>query len=232
MALVDAPVAPGVELASMLPSLVVTLSAFPPGLVVWLLVVLLLASGGGERLPLMHCLGFSDWMRFACPDPLDWGGHDFLGFYGFVRVDDDWECFCPLPYEACDGDVWFGPCPPKFLAAMEELDFVDLGCQDDAVRVQSDGVDSVIFWTILFFCINERTKVAVGRVGFVRGSKVRLPAVEEHCIARFIFLFSYCLRLNCCGLTAINEVNSLGLRRQHMENCERRENSITLSLLE
>jgi hypothetical protein len=48
----------------------------------------------------------------------------------------------------------------------------------------------------------------------------------------FIFLFSDCLRLDHRGLTAINEVNPLGLRRQQMENCEGRENSITLFLPE
>ncbi len=62
--------------------------------------------------------------------------------------------------------------------------------------------------------------------------KIRLPAVERHCIAKFIFLFFNCLWLNRCRLTAIDEFDSLGLRRQKMENCEGRENSITLSLSE
>jgi hypothetical protein len=48
----------------------------------------------------------------------------------------------------------------------------------------------------------------------------------------FIFLFSNRLRLDHPGLTAINEVDPLGLRRQQMENCEGRENSIMLSLPE
>jgi hypothetical protein len=89
------------------------------------------------------------------------------------------------------------------------------------------------FFQIVFpKCVYERAKVAVGHVGFVQGLKVRLPAVEKHCIARFIFLFSKHLGLDCCGLTAINEVDSLGLRRQQIENCEGRENSIMLSLPE
>ncbi len=118
------------------------------------------------------------------------------------------------------------------MAATEELDYLVLNCQDDAVRVLSDGIDSVILQIVLPKCVDEHTKVAVGCVGFVQGSKVRLPAVERDCIARFIFLFSNHLRLDHCGSTAINEVDSLGLQRQQMKKCKERENSITLSLPE
>ncbi len=70
---------------------------------------------------------------------------------------------------------------------MEELDVLVLDCQDDAGGVLDDGVDPVIAQLVLPECIDKHTKVAVGRVGFVQGAEVRLPAVERHCIARFIF---------------------------------------------
>ncbi len=72
------------------------------------------------------------------------------------------ECFCPLPNEACNGDLRLGPCPSYFFAAMEELDPLVLDCQDDAVGVLGDGVDPVIAQLVLPKCIDKRTKVAVG----------------------------------------------------------------------
>jgi hypothetical protein len=70
-------------------------------------------------------------------------------------------------FAVCNSDIWLGPCLSEFHAAMEELDFLVLNCQDDAVGDLSDGIDSVIFQIVLPECIDEYAKVAVGRVGFV-----------------------------------------------------------------
>ncbi len=91
---------------------------------------------------------------------------------------------------------------------MEELDLLVLNCQDDAVGVLGDGIDPVIAQLVLPECVDERAKGDVGRVGFVQGVEVRLPAVERHCIARFIFLFSnlfavQLLWINCNQLRLI-----------------------------
>jgi hypothetical protein len=73
---------------------------------------------------------------------------------------------------------------------MEELDPLVLDCQDDAVGVLGDGINPVIAQLVLPECFNKCAKVTVGCVGLFRGAEVRLPAVERHYIARFLFLFS------------------------------------------
>jgi hypothetical protein len=85
---------------------------------------------------------------------------------------------------------------------MEELDPLVLNCQDDAVGVL--GQCPVIAWLVLPECIDKWAKVAVGCIGFVQGAEGRLPAVERHCIARFVFYSLIRLQLNCCGLATID----------------------------
>ncbi len=79
--------------------------------------------------------------------------------------------------------------PPIFLQLWMNLIF---SCSTPWMMQSWSLVMALIF---LFFdfvlpqCIDEHAKVAVGCVGCAQGSKVRLPAVETHCIAAFIFLF-------------------------------------------